>query len=279
MTARQIIVPGAMPSRDANGRALPAKFRFYLPGAALTTVATVYTDDTLTTPQPFPILSDSAGRWPPIWADDSLSFDVGWSDQTFDKTIDTFLSVSPADDAVLASVALCDAAQAAAEAAEAGAQEAFASAALEALQAAAYAAAIAGAPFTATSQTSLTVGTGLKELTLDQIGKLFSGGQTIVCAETTNAGNQMTGVIESFDLTTGVVNVMFANSAGTGTHTDWTISLGAVGGVTSVAGLTAIITAAALKAALAIASADISDFTSAAKTAATPIAAALAVVL
>src|SRR5581483_5482920 len=103
MTARTIIVPGAMPSRDSNGRSLPAKFRFYLPNT--TTPTSVYTDNTLTVAHPFPLLSDAAGRWPTIWADDSLSFDVGWSDQVFDETIETFANISPAADAALNSVA------------------------------------------------------------------------------------------------------------------------------------------------------------------------------
>lgn len=123
MTARQIIVPGAMPSRDANGRAMPGKLRFYAPGT--TTPKTVYTASDLVTAHPFPILSDSAGRWPSIWADDAQSFDVGWSDQTFDKTIATYANVSPANDAVLASTAL---AQGSADAAAASAATAAANA-------------------------------------------------------------------------------------------------------------------------------------------------------
>lgn len=259
MTARQIIVPGAMPSLDANGRALPAKLRFYLPSSG-GAPAVVYTDSSLSVPHPFPILSNDAGRWPQIWASDALMFDVGWTDQVFDRTIDVFTNVSPANDAVLASVVLSQAAQVAAEAAQAGAQAAFASATLEALQAAAYAAAIAGAPFTATSSTSLTVGTGNRTFTLLQLGKLYSVGQTVVVAETTNAANQMTGIVTAFDPTTGVMTVAAANSAGSGTHTDWTISLSAIGGVITVAGLMGVVTAAALKAALAIAAADITDF-------------------
>lgn len=115
MAARQIIVPGAMPSRDANGRALPAKFRFFVPAAALTTPKPVYTSSALTTPHPPDITSDAAGRWPQIWADDAEAFDVGWYRLDNGATIKTFLDVRPADDAVLASVALADAAADAAE--------------------------------------------------------------------------------------------------------------------------------------------------------------------
>lgn len=110
MTARRIIVPGAMPSRDANGRALPAKLRFYEAGTALTTPAIIYSNEALTVPHAFPILSDAAGRWPAMWADDSETFDVGWSDQVFDRQIAVFSDLSPADDAILASAALAEAA-------------------------------------------------------------------------------------------------------------------------------------------------------------------------
>jgi len=108
MAARQIIVPGAMPSRDANGRALPAKFRFYMGGSNVPT--TVYADAALTVPHEFPILSDSGGRWPQIWADDALSFNVGWSDQVHDATIRTFENVQTVKDALLASADIANAA-------------------------------------------------------------------------------------------------------------------------------------------------------------------------
>jgi hypothetical protein len=88
LTARQIIVPGAMPSRDRNGRALPGKLRFYSPDT--TTPATVYTSSALSVAHSFPILSDSAGRWPAIWANSTDSFDVAWSDQTFDALIASY---------------------------------------------------------------------------------------------------------------------------------------------------------------------------------------------
>lgn len=117
MAARQIIVPGAMPSRDANGRALPAKFRFYMPDT--TTPAVVYTDAARTIPHEFPLLSDSGGRWPQIWADDAESFSVGWSDQVFDATIKTYSNVQTVKDALLASADIANAAADAAIAAQA----------------------------------------------------------------------------------------------------------------------------------------------------------------
>ena len=128
MAARQIIVPGAMPSRDANGRPLPARLRFYLPDTD--TPATVYADADLSVPQAFPILSDSAGRWPQIWADDAQLFDVGWSALADDAFIAAFEDVSPVSSALSASAIL---AQSAADAAGASASSAASSAAAAAL--------------------------------------------------------------------------------------------------------------------------------------------------
>lgn len=95
MPARRIIVPGAMPSRDQNGRAMPAQLRFYAPGTALDTPAVVYLNQALTTPAPWPLESDIAGRFPSIWAEASSTFDVTWSDQLHDRTIGAFTGVTP----------------------------------------------------------------------------------------------------------------------------------------------------------------------------------------
>lgn len=135
MAPRQIIVPGAFPSRDANGRVLPGKLRFYQPNTA--TPATVYTDSLLDTPHPWPILSDTAGRWPQIWADEATYFDVGWSDQVNDNPIATFEDIRGFDGAILSSIAFVDGAVAEAQAsADAAAQAASdAQAALTATQA------------------------------------------------------------------------------------------------------------------------------------------------
>jgi hypothetical protein len=126
MAARQIIVPGAMPSRDANGRSLPARLRFYQPGTVLP--KTVYTTSALTTAHPFPLTSDSAGRWPQIWAEESEYFDVAWSRRDTDALIASFDDIRPLSDAVFASadIAAMQAglAQAAAEAAAGFAEDA-----------------------------------------------------------------------------------------------------------------------------------------------------------
>lgn len=95
MPARRLIVPGAMPSRDQNGRALPALLRFYVRDTNYTTPATVYLNEALSTPAPFPIESDAAGRFPSLWAEQTSSFDVAWSDQVYDRQIGAFSAVTP----------------------------------------------------------------------------------------------------------------------------------------------------------------------------------------
>jgi hypothetical protein len=112
MAARQIIVPGAFHSRDANGRVLPGKLRFYEPNTD--TPATVYANSGLSVPHAFPILSDSAGRWPQIWADEAELFDVAWSRLDNDALIASYSDVGPLNSAVTASAIL---AQSAADAA------------------------------------------------------------------------------------------------------------------------------------------------------------------
>ena len=121
MTARQIIVAGAMPARDQNGRALPSKLRFYMPQT--TTPAVVYADSDLTVPLAWPILSDDAGRYPQICADEETYFDVVWTDRATDSNIAAYSNIRPLADALSASAdeadAAADAAQAAADAAAA----------------------------------------------------------------------------------------------------------------------------------------------------------------
>jgi hypothetical protein len=127
MAARQIIVPGAMPARDANGHALPSKLRFYEAGGG-STPKSVYTGAALSVAHSFPILSDSAGRFPQIWAEEDETFDVTWSDQVYDATVAAYSDVRPLSDAVLASSDQAEAAAGAAQAAQAAAEEAAASA-------------------------------------------------------------------------------------------------------------------------------------------------------
>jgi hypothetical protein len=86
---------------------MPAKLYFYAPGT--TTPKTVYEDQALSVTHDFPIISDSSGRFAAIWAEETEFFDVGWTDLQ-DVAQDTFQNVQPLADAVLASVALAEAA-------------------------------------------------------------------------------------------------------------------------------------------------------------------------
>jgi hypothetical protein len=95
--------------------------------------------------------------------------------------------------------------------------------------AAASAASAVNAPGTsATSTTSLSLSAGTKSLTLVQTGKLFAIGQRIVIARTADPANsRMVGTLSSADTGTGalVATVAFSDVRGSGTFTDWTISL------------------------------------------------------
>lgn len=227
MTARPLIVPGAMPSRDANGRALAAKLRFYTP--ATTTYKAVYTDNTLTNQFSQPILSDSAGRWPSMWADDAQIFDAGWSDQVFDETIETFANLSPANDAVLASTAM---AQGSADAAAASASAAAASAAT--------------LSFLATGD--------FGGLTLSNIAQI-----TVLSGPTADLQVATKGYVDgvAFAMAGGALPGQTGNAGKFLTTNGVSASWGSA--VNSLAGLSGVVTGAAAKTALAIQSTDLVD--------------------
>jgi hypothetical protein len=70
-----------------------------------------------------------------------------------------------------------------------------------------------------------------------QTGKQFSVGQSAVIARTSDPATRMSGVITAHNSTTGSMTVNVTNVFGTGTYTDWTVSLTATG-ATSTADLT-----------------------------------------
>jgi hypothetical protein len=82
--------------------------------------------------------------------------------------------------------------------------------------------AVQNAQQSATSTTSLTIGTGSKTFAV-QAGKAFQTGQFVLINETSNAANQMFGTVSSYTGTTLVVNV--TATGGSGTHADWTVVL------------------------------------------------------
>ena len=81
---------------------------------------------------------------------------------------------------------------------------------------------VASGQQSATSTTSLAIGTGSKTLTI-QSGKAFLANQWVLIQETSNAANQMLGKVTSYGGTSLVVNV--TATGGSGTHADWTIVL------------------------------------------------------
>lgn len=92
--------------------------------------------------------------------------------------------------------------------------------------AAASAASAVNSPGTnATSTTSTLIGTGSKAITV-QTGKLFVVGQPVMVARTSTPGTTwMAGNVTSYDSGTGALVVNVVWTAGSGTFTDWTVSL------------------------------------------------------
>lgn len=105
-------------------------------------------------------------------------------------------------------------------------------AASSASAAAASAASAANAPGTsATIAGSLTIGMGNQTFTLDQTGKAFSIGQTVIIASSTSPAMQMSGVITAFNSATGAMSVAVNYVVGNGsTYTGWVMSLAGVRG-------------------------------------------------
>ncbi len=82
----------------------------------------------------------------------------------------------------------------------------------------------------ATSTTSLTVGTGSKTLTI-QAGKALVPGMAVQIAYTTTPTTWMNGIITAYNSTTGALEVDVTATAGVvGTYAAWTVSLSAPAG-------------------------------------------------
>lgn len=98
------------------------------------------------------------------------------------------------------------------------------SAATSASQASTYAAALSG-----TSSTSTTVGTGSKSFTAST-GKQWVVGQYVYVARTSAPTTYMTGSVTAYNSGTGALTVDVVSTSGSGTYTDWTISIGGAQG-------------------------------------------------
>jgi len=227
MASGLLIFPGAQPSRSRSGSIITAELRWYL--NQTTTPATVYTDEALTIPHPFPIVSDDAGRFPLIWADTADSFSCNWSTAAPDSQSSSFddLTTTQGADVILLdemnsvlsdAMDLYDSLAAVDEAVTAA--KGFAADAAEAAT---------GAPGTNSTSTSLlTIGEGSKSLTVEA-NKLFVPGMTITIASTASPTNAMTAQVQSYDTVTGAMVALVGKEyTGSGSFSAWTISLSAL---------------------------------------------------
>lgn len=80
------------------------------------------------------------------------------------------------------------------------------------------------AGITGTSTTSLSIGTGTKNLTVTTVMD-FVPGMTVVLANTTTPTTQMVGTVVSYNSGTGALAVNVTSYTGSGTYAAWTISL------------------------------------------------------
>jgi hypothetical protein len=87
--------------------------------------------------------------------------------------------------------------------------------------------AVASADTAATSSTSLTIGTGTKSLTVET-GKDFVVGMYVIVAYTSSPANYMAGTITSYDSGTGALEIEAATASGSGTYSNWTVSLSGI---------------------------------------------------
>lgn len=98
-----------------------------------------------------------------------------------------------------------------------------------------------GGALSATSTTSLIIGTGTKSLTV-AANKAFAAGQPITIALTADVTKYMFGAVTSYDAVMGALVVSVSDAAGSGTYAAWTVSLagpkGAAGGATLPPGST-----------------------------------------
>lgn len=81
--------------------------------------------------------------------------------------------------------------------------------------------------YSATSSTSLTVGTGSKSLTIDT-GKGFAVGQPVLIASTASPTNYMSGQVTAYNSGSGAMTVNVTAIGGSGTVASWAVSVSAV---------------------------------------------------
>lgn len=120
---------------------------------------------------------------------------------------------------------------------------------------------------TATSASAITLGTGVKALTIVGGHFIQVGQQVAVSSAVTPITHYMIGVVTDYDTGTGEAEVTVSNFEGTGTLSNWVVSITPRGFFTAIQGLTGVQTVPAIKAGL-----DITDVTTAAVALKAPIA-------
>lgn len=99
MAAGLLIFPGAQPSRSRNGGAVIAELRWYQ--NQTTIPKPVYADEAMTVPLPFPVVSDDAGRFVAMWAEEGELYTANWSTADGQTLTLDDLSASLAADAMI----------------------------------------------------------------------------------------------------------------------------------------------------------------------------------
>lgn len=109
MASGRLVFSNWMPALDADGVPIPnAQMFFYV--NRTTTLAVVYSDEALTVPLANPVLADSSGQFPPVWADITLLFSASVASTTLGQ-FDTIDDLAPSstiggDDLTKANVTL-----------------------------------------------------------------------------------------------------------------------------------------------------------------------------
>lgn len=118
--AGRLLVPGWSRALDSDGFPISARISFFL--TETDALASVYADEDLSTPLTNPVQSNSAGRFPAIWAAEDVSYD--WSVEAPYGPPGTPFTGTGLTTALASEVLAADAAEAAADAAEASAVQA-----------------------------------------------------------------------------------------------------------------------------------------------------------
>jgi hypothetical protein len=116
MAAGRIVLSQYFPARDRNGQLVPGAL-LYVYTNGTTTKASIYAEEALSTALANPVAANSSGQFPAIWASDAVSYtlSITAADGSSIGNPSVFDDYSVSTDADTASVALAEAAAAAAE--------------------------------------------------------------------------------------------------------------------------------------------------------------------